>query len=45
LQEEMTVKEIAEAVGFSDYNYFSRVFKRIMGFTPSRYRKEILGKL
>ncbi|WP_207942395.1 hypothetical protein DOK78_000980 [Enterococcus sp. DIV2402] len=45
LQEEMTVKEIAEAVGFSDYNYFSRVFKKIMGFTPSRYRKEILGKL
>lgn len=44
LQEEMTVKEIAEAVGFSDHNYFSRVFKRVMGFTPSGYRKEILGK-
>lgn len=44
LKEEMTVKEIAEAVGFADYNYFSRVFKKVMGQTPSSYRKEILRK-
>ncbi|MGI6155550.1 MAG: AraC family transcriptional regulator [Enterococcus sp.] len=42
LKEEMTIKEIATAVGFSDYNYFSRVFKKAMGLTPSAYRKEVL---
>jgi AraC-like DNA-binding protein len=44
LREEKTIKEIAEAVGFSDVNYFSRVFKKIIGHTPTSYRKEILKK-
>lgn len=26
--------------GFHDYNYFSRLFKKIMGNSPSEYRKE-----
>ena len=32
--------EIAERVGFGDYKYFSKVFKRITGHSPSHYRKQ-----
>lgn len=34
----MTVRETAEALGFSNQNYFSTVFKRITGHTPSEFR-------
>ncbi|MFP4408288.1 MAG: helix-turn-helix domain-containing protein [Spirochaetaceae bacterium] len=35
------VKEIAYEVGYQDPNYFSRIFKRFKGVSPSRYsRKE-----
>ncbi len=33
------LSEIAELVGFGDYNYFSRVFKKRTGYTPSSYVK------
>lgn len=33
----LSVAEIASAVGFTDYCYFSRSFKRIIGITPARY--------
>lgn len=32
--------QIAEKVGYSDANYFSYVFKKSYGVSPSRYRKE-----
>ena len=32
---------VAEAVGFDDYNYFSRVFKKRTGYTPTEYKKLI----
>lgn len=38
-----TVKEIACAVGFPDQNYFSVAFKRVVGVTPSDYRKAYKG--
>ena len=31
--------EVAYKVGFQDEKYFSRVFKRITGKSPSEYRK------
>lgn len=37
---EMSVASIADAVGFSDYNYFSRVFKKQYGKSPRFYRKK-----
>lgn len=36
---EMTVNEVAMAVGFDDANYFSRIFKAHEHITPSRYGK------
>ena len=33
------VKEVAEAVGFSNYNYFFKVFKDCQGMTPLTYEK------
>lgn len=33
------VAEVAEAVGFMDNAYFSRCFKRLVGFSPSEYKK------
>lgn len=33
--------EVAEAVGYRDLKFFSKVFKKITGKTPSEYRKSI----
>ncbi|HHT08679.1 MAG TPA: helix-turn-helix domain-containing protein [Clostridiales bacterium] len=33
-----TIREIAERVGIPDYNYFTKVFKKHTGKTPSQYR-------
>ena len=38
---ELRVKNVAELVGFTDYFYFSRVFKSHEGVTPSQYIKSI----
>ena len=34
-----SINQIAEDVGFSDANYFIRVFRKEEGVTPSKYRK------
>ena len=34
----LSIDEIAQAVGFTDYNYFSRVYKKIYGKSPTKYR-------
>jgi len=35
----MTVKEIAVELGIDDQYYFSRMFSRLMGYSPIEYRK------
>jgi YesN/AraC family two-component response regulator len=37
----MSIQDIAAYVGIPDYNYFTKVFKKEMGVTPSDYRKDI----
>ena len=32
------ISEIAESTGFCDIFYFSRMFKKIMGVSPAKYR-------
>lgn len=34
---DMSVSEIAEAVGFTDQNYFGRVFKKLTGTSPKKF--------
>jgi signal transduction histidine kinase/DNA-binding response OmpR family regulator len=36
---EMNVTEVAQAVGFSDSNYFGRVFKEEVGVSPGSYQR------
>lgn len=36
-----TLSNIAQMVGFSDQNYFSKVFKRIIGESPKSYQKAL----
>lgn len=36
----MNIKEVAVSAGYSDANYFSRVFKTMCGMTPSEYRNK-----
>ena len=34
----MSIREVSLACGYTDANYFARVFKRVTGRTPSEYR-------
>jgi two-component system response regulator YesN len=36
----MNMKEIAFAVGYQDPNYFSKIFKKVMGMLPTQYAAE-----
>lgn len=40
LQDDAPISAVAEAVGISDYNYFTKVFRSVTGITPSAYRKQ-----
>ncbi len=37
--ERLSVEQIASLVGYNDYYYFTKVFKRTTGISPSKYRK------
>ncbi|MGN8647249.1 AraC family transcriptional regulator [Gracilibacillus sp. HCP3S3_G5_1] len=40
LDDRVSLKEIALTIGYKDPNYFSRVFKKETGVSPSDYRKQ-----
>lgn len=40
MDRQMKLRDIAEAVGYSNQYYFSRIFKSVTGQTPSQYREE-----
>lgn len=41
--EKISIEEIAAQVGYSDYFYFTKVFKKNVGISPSKYRKNLLA--
>lgn len=40
-KKELPISEAAAAAGFTDYNYFSKVFKKELGMTPSMYKSKL----
>ena len=43
LEKGMSVGEVADILSYSGQNYFSLVFKREMGISPTEYKKRIRG--
>ncbi len=43
LMEGRSVEDVSDCVGYRDGNYFIKIFKKIVGVTPSKYRKSVLG--
>jgi AraC family L-rhamnose operon transcriptional activator RhaR/AraC family L-rhamnose operon regulatory protein RhaS len=39
LNTDLNIMEIAEKAGFSDSNYFARTFRKVMGASPSAFKK------
>ncbi|MBD2871609.1 response regulator transcription factor [Paenibacillus arenilitoris] len=39
---EATISEISGMVGYSDHSYFTKVFKKLTGLSPSRYRRQYM---
>ena len=40
---DMSVEEISRAVGMSSANYYTRLFKKVNGMSPTKYRS-VYGK-
>lgn len=40
----ISVAEVAEQCGYSDYRVFTKVFKKTEGITPSQFRRDFLGE-
>lgn len=40
MEKDKTISDIAWEVGYHDPNYFTKVFKKIVGLTPSEYKEE-----
>jgi len=35
----LSIADVAASVGINDTNYFSRIFRKFMGCSPSEYKK------
>ncbi len=44
LVDQLPLSRISAALGFEDYNYFTRLFKKVCGCSPSQYRNRFLYK-
>lgn len=42
-RQDLTIAQAAQAVGYNDAHYFSRLFKAYRGVSPEKYRKENLS--
>jgi AraC-like DNA-binding protein len=40
---DLSITEVAHAVGFHDASYFIRLFHKNLGFTPQEYRTKLIG--
>ena len=45
LQPNVNVREVGARVGYEDSTYFARVFRRLVGMSPSEYRNSFLKSL
>lgn len=41
---DIRIYEICEIVGYPDPNYFSKIFRKAVGMSPEKYRKQITGE-
>ena len=39
VMEPVSIRDIAESTGYTDINYFTRVFRQVVGMSPGRYRR------
>lgn len=40
MKSDMPISAVAESVGITDYNYFTKIFRSVAGMTPSAFRKK-----
>ena len=45
LEKKLSIREVAEAVGYRNMKYFNRIFKSKVGHLPSEYRKLLMKDL
>ena len=44
IDENISIKDVAYSVGFTDQMYFSKVFKKLRGQTPTEFRRKNNGR-
>lgn len=42
LEGELSIKNVALQSGYSNFSYFSKVFRELTGVTPAEYREKLL---
>lgn len=43
-KENISIKEVCYKIGYSDPNYFSKIFKKITGMTPTEYKANVISQ-
>jgi two-component system response regulator YesN len=39
--EKLTINDVVQRIGYTDYYYFNKLFKKYMGITPGKYKKDL----